>query len=270
MRPSACSAASWIAGLLLALACSLAVAAPAQAQENKAAADRLALMQQTLADQKWTSQDLPPEALQFTDKPLLRYDDPTRELLDATVWRLGKNKRPTAVVTLEIYEHAGEKWLSYEFVSLSEASARLESPHNFVWDLRGTELKMAALPSEIRPSESERTRLPQMRRLAGRFYVEEFVSTGPVQCRLMPQPLARYSDESRGVQDGALFVFASGTNPELGLVIETDGQAWRYGTFRLSTATIHVRLDDKPPTEHPHVRDASKSPTYMARRHELP
>ena len=69
--------------------------------------------------------NLPLAKLRFRAKPLLRYSDPTRGMLeitalaDATVWRLGEKGRPTAIVTLEIYRSADRASLSYEFASLT-------------------------------------------------------------------------------------------------------------------------------------------------------
>jgi hypothetical protein len=53
-----------------------------------------------------------PAALKFRGEPILRFNDPSRRvvngslmLLDATAWRLGETGRPLAIVTLEMYAH---------------------------------------------------------------------------------------------------------------------------------------------------------------------
>src|SRR5262249_2184213 len=61
--------------------------------------------------------------LAVVPKPVLRYSDPprggvlasTNVLLDAGVWRLGTEGRPTALVTIEIYQNRdGSRVLAYE------------------------------------------------------------------------------------------------------------------------------------------------------------
>jgi hypothetical protein len=38
-------------------------------------------------------------------------------------------------------------------------------------------------------------------------------------------------------------LFANGINPELGVVFESDGERWLYGTLRLTSAESSVTLD---------------------------
>src|SRR5262245_5556228 len=88
----------------------------ASAGDDQEAKRRLEFMQAAVASLEPKSSELKPKAaLTFAPKPLLRYSDPTRGgvgtesannvLLDAGVWRLGTEGRPTALVTLEIYQH---------------------------------------------------------------------------------------------------------------------------------------------------------------------
>src|SRR5713101_3307313 len=81
-------------------------------------------------------------ALKLGKSPLLRYNDPTRQLgdttkglLDAGVWRLGESGRPTALVTLEIYRVEGRTaFLCYEFASLVPSRFSLVSPRGPQWN----------------------------------------------------------------------------------------------------------------------------------------
>ncbi len=81
----------------------------------------------------------------------------------------------------------------------------------------------------------------------------------------MPQPIDRYADAENGIADGAAFAFANGTNPEVGMLLETDGKTWSFGVFRLSTAAILVELDGKPVAELRKVVRAAIPGNYMAR-----
>ena len=64
----------------------------------------------------------------------------------------------------------------------------------------------------------------------------------------MPRPIDRYADPAKEQVDGAIFVFAHGTNPEVMVLIEAQGTSpktasWRYAVAPLTVALFDVRLD---------------------------
>jgi hypothetical protein len=242
------------------------------------AKQRLELMQSAIDDLAVSSESIEtPQALKLGASPLLRYADQTRgleirtqALLDAGLWRMGERGRPTALVTLEIYRvREGEALLSYEFLSLTDNDITMKSPRGPTWAPTGTDLKMAAFTDVPRPAASPRARLAQMRRMAARFSVHEEYNGEKVECRLLSQPIDRYDDGTEGLRDGTLFVFANGTNPEVGLLIEcTDGQ-WSYGAFRLSSAAVTAGLDGQTIFEVPAVAKYPVGAPYTATRHTI-
>jgi len=203
------------------------------------------------------SSELKPKALTVAPKPLLRYSDPTRGgvkeesnnnvLVDASVWRLGTEGRPTALVTLEIYRFpSGAHVLSYEFVSLTPAKFSLKHKTEDVrWDATASELELKELRDAPKPAATTAARLTQMRQQARRFGATETFNNDTVECRLLAQPLERYSSEVDKIADGAIFALANGTNPEIGIVLEADAERWRYGLIRLGAAKTEVTLDGK-------------------------
>jgi hypothetical protein len=91
-----------------------------------------------------------------------------------------------------------------------------------------------------------------MRQLAKRFAVrEKLVSGDEVVCRLLSQPIDRYQAPAQSVVDGAILVFANGTTPEMGIVLEADAERWNYGIVRLSAAETTVSLDDREVVKFP-------------------
>jgi hypothetical protein len=239
---------------------------------------RLELMQTTIDDLQIASKEIQREsALKSGRTPLLRYNDPTRSLeattglLDAGVWRIGETGRPTALVTLEIYRGQNNKAvLSYEFLCLVPAQLAIESPRGPTWHPTGTELKMTRLPDAPRPADSAKARLAQMRQSSRRFAVHETLDRGEkVECRLLSQPIDRYADEDRDIADGAIFVFANGTNPELGLLLECDANDWSYGVARLSAAALFADLDGKQFFEAPSRFGQPRSAPYMGTTHPI-
>ena len=243
-----------------ALVC-LAIAENSTESQQEATA-RLDLMQQTIAGFIIESDEIDTKSrLQFADKPLLRYSDPTRglenetTLLDAGVWRLGKSGRPTALVTLEMYRAPGQPdVLAYEFLSFTKNTFELSldaAAKKIRWDATGTDLKLLPLSGAPKPAAAAAARLRQLRDLSRRFKVIESLRDAKLECRLMTQPIDRYADEKQDIVDGALFVFANGTNPEAGVLLETDGKSWQYGVCRLSSAAASIELDGREVASYP-------------------
>jgi len=229
----------------------------ASAQDEAEAKRRLELMQAAVGSlEPEASGSLPKTALTFSAKPLLRYSDPTRGgiqtvvtnvLLDGGVWRLGTEGRPRALVTVEIYQAPDRsRVLAFEFLSLSETKCSLKHKTEKIrWDPTGSALQLKELPDAPKPAATAPARLVQMRQLVRRFGAKERLNNELIECRLMTQPIDRYKSEAEKIVDGAIFAFANGTNPEVGVVFESDGERWRYGTLRLSASELRITLDGR-------------------------
>jgi hypothetical protein len=232
----------------------LLAGASVSADDEQEAKKRLEYMRAAVTGLESTSTELKAKALEVAPKPLLRYSDPTRGLvtgknvlLDASVWRLGTEGRPTALVTVEIYQQVnGSRQLGYEFFSLTESKFSLKhKTEDLNWNATASGLALKELPEAPKPAATAAGRLTQMRQLARRFGAKERFSGELIECRLLGQPLDRYRSEAEKITDGAIFALANGTNPEIGILLETDGESWRYGILRLTSAETIVTLDDK-------------------------
>jgi hypothetical protein len=246
----------------------VAAVLPVSAQDEAQAKQRLELMQGAVDSLEIVSSESKPKAaLTFASKPLLRYSDPTRGkdvaanvLLDAGVWRLGTEGRPTALVTIEIYQAADARVLAFEFLSLSETKYSLKHKTEKIrWDPAGSALKLEELPDAPKPAATAPARLAQMRQLARRFAAKERINNESIECRLMAQPIDRYQLEADKIADGAIFAFANGTNPEVGVVFESDGERWRYGTLRLTAAELSITLDGREVAAYEHFNPRGRT-----------
>jgi hypothetical protein len=220
------------------------------------AKQRLEMMQAALVCLEPESSEVKPKAaLTFAAKPLLRYSDPTRDstegagkfLLDAGVWRLGTEGRPTALVTLELYQAPdASRVLAFEFLSLTEKRLSLKHKTEQIrWEATGSALDLKDLPDAPKPASTAALRLAQMRQMARRFTAKERYRNVSTECRLLAQPIDRYQSAADKILDGAIFAYANGTNPELGVVFESDGERWVYGVIRLTSAEASVTLDGR-------------------------
>jgi hypothetical protein len=228
--------------------------AAATAGDDPEGERRLDLMRSAVTGLEVESAALPRAALAVAPKPLLRYSDPTRGgsqeagatvLLDAAVWRLGTKGRPTALVTTEIYQaRDSSRVFAYEFLSLVGSPFNLKHPTQPIrWTPSSSGLVLKELPDAPKPAATSAARLIQMRELAKRFAVKERFNDAPIECRLLTQPIDRYHSDADKISDGAIFAYANGTNPEVGILLETDGGHWRFAALRLTAAECGVWLD---------------------------
>ncbi len=232
----------------------------------------LVFMKAAVTDLDSKSSELKAKALTVGDKPLLRYSDPTRGLedtkknilLDAGVWRLGTEGRPTALVTIELYQLPDKsRLLSYEFLSLTEKKFTLKHKTEAVrWEATASGLELKELPDAPKPAATAAARLTQMRQMARRFAAKERFNKELIECRLIAQPIDRYQSEADKITDGAIFALANGTNPEIGIVLEASAERWRYGTLRLTSAELTVTLDGKEVAAYEQFAYVSKDGPY--------
>lgn len=203
---------------------------------------------------------------QLADEPVLRYTDNTRTQGDATVWIWQKGGRPVAMMGIEFYPKRPRepKWL-YEVVSLSPERIALERGQKPIWTARSPGLQLHGLDDAPQPAEKPTARLRQMKQLLQRFTAYERAGApGRIELRPMAQPLVRYHDDATG-DDGAVFAFANGTNPEVLCVVEAhrgdeERARWRYALAQMTGAEAFAELDgqkiwERPEANPPAVRD---------------
>lgn len=187
----------------------------------------------------------------LVQEPLHRWTDPTRAFSAGSLWAWKVSGRPVAVVGIELYAH----W-SLEFVSLSTGLVKAEDG-SIRWAPTKAGVTFNAIPDAPAPAATEAGRLRQMRDLAPRFSGREYWDKKYYPLRLLPHPIDRYSDPASGVVDGALFIYANGTNPEILLMIEArrtgDGPPqWSFAAAPLSHAEVILKVG---------ARDVWKSPS---------
>ena len=137
-----------------------------------------------------------------------------------------------------------------ELTSFSATPLVCRRSGEIVWNPRTGGLLNQPLADAPPPANTATGRLAQLRSLARRFSATCIRREVTTELRLMPQPLYRFSDETQGVVDGALFALAVGNDAELLLLIEAvesvkaQQPAWRFSLARMSSLDLKVRLDD--------------------------
>jgi hypothetical protein len=184
-------------------------------------------------------------------RPLLVFGDAARANKNGTVWAFGKSGRPLAMLELYQGTAADTNWI-HAITLTGQTTVSLKTPLAGDWEPASLQIEPVAIPDAEAPQDREQRRTRQLRELARRFTAHEFwdPDNSRFELRLLPQPVHRYSDPEAGIHDGAAFVLAHGTNPELVLLIEALGKTpetarWHYSVARLGSAEMHVELDRK-------------------------
>jgi hypothetical protein len=187
------------------------------------------------------------------EKPLLYYGDSTRENDRGSLWAWGDQGRP--VVLLELFQHTNDrsKW-AYALSNTSGRRVRASLNGRPWWRENESASVPKGIPGAPTPATDAAQRQRQLKALAQKFTGHEFWDPGNsrYELRRLDRALVTYRDEADGVLEGALFVLANGTNPEIPVFIECradpKGMAkpvWQFAVGRLAHAELHLEYDGK-------------------------
>jgi len=193
------------------------------------------------------------DAVERIERPLLVYGDSARDNADGTLWAWGRKGRPLAV--LETYYNTKSGGLRANAITLTGTRlviAKTPAASGTLWQPRSAQIQPVAFPDAPAPSDRLAVRLRQAKELAQRLSAHEFWDPDNTrsELRLLIQPVHRYSDPEAKIHDGAVFVLAHGTNPEVLVLIEALGDSreasrWHYSLARLGSAELHMEIDGK-------------------------
>lgn len=205
------------------------------------------------------------QAVAMIDHALLAHSDPVRANVHGTVWAWGQKGRPLAVV--EVFQPAAEKKWVHAITLTSTNLVELKVSARESWLPQMSAIDFQTIPSAGRPADREPGRLAQMKNLARKFEAFEFwdPDNSRYELRLLVQPIHRYEDAQSKIVDGAVFVLSHGTNPEIVLLIEAQGETvdqaeWRFAAARLGSAELHLMLDGKDVWTKPRTPDVVGKP----------
>jgi hypothetical protein len=185
----------------------------------------------------------PTSVFKLLPDPVFRHSQPVRGDDIGAVWLwVDENGRPAAVGTVFAYSGGaggdGYRQVAHEFHSLSDEPIVATWRDKKQWSPNKPGLEWKPIPGAPKPADSEAQRLWQMREFARQFQGHEADPRGGRwELRLVPKPVYRYElKKTEAVQDGALFVFCQGTDPEIFLGIEARrtqaGYQWHYSRCR--------------------------------------
>lgn len=180
--------------------------------------------------------------------------------------------------------------LSQEIDSVARGPLELRQNGELKWKPATPGIEFAPIAGAETPATTRPARLRQIKQLASRFTSTllrwKDDSSDRETLRMLPQPLYRYEPQPGNlIEDGAVFAFVQGTDPESLLLIEShrvDGAArWEFGFVRRTTGEVDGRLDGKivwhvdpnPPADDPagiHVSLSRPLPPDVVRELQSP
>jgi hypothetical protein len=210
------------------------------------------------------------EKIEFSPEPLLRYSDTARDVADASVWALGRKGRPQAVLVVEVY---GIRFVQYELTAVAEPP-RLVRAESFEWTPRAAPFTWLKLSDGAPPHANENIRRRQIKQAAQKFSASEEWQGQTYQLRMMPQPILQYEDKEEGVIEGAVFVWAHGTNVEILMFLEArqgenGAKHWAAGFARLSGASLDVDYNGQDFWNSPQAVFGSQNDSYFGQKVSL-
>ena len=179
-------------------------------------------------------------------RPLFSYADSVRHIAEGGIWAWGEG-RPQAMIK-SWRNPDGRRTRAFTLTSKELVTAR--GPQARVWRPETSQAQSRPLPGSPVPDQTDSGRLRQLREQARRFSAYEHwdPENSRFEMRLLVQPVHRYRDPDRHIEDGAVFLLAVDNNPQILLLIEmmsaeNSGSRWQYLLARVSSAELHVALD---------------------------
>lgn len=199
--------------------------------------------------------------------PILRWSQPVRIGEDGLLFLWVANKRPVAAVAVFSFKDAnGARNIVHECSSLATTPLSGDWHGKRVWHPAKPALEFRPVPDSPVPAETAPARLRQMQAMARQFTANTVRGGRDWELRLLSKPLYRYESARAEVADGALFALAQGTDPELFLLFEAQGDSsrWKYAIARFSDLELHVRHKDREVFSVPYSMGAFDAP-YLLR-----
>jgi hypothetical protein len=207
-----------------------------------------------------------PTAAGLDDQLALRWSNPVSGVVDGAIFVWSDRGRPVIVGKAYINEDK-EAWGEVlQSVSASQLVVKFgEKP---IWRPLGHGITFKEVNVKAKASTTEAGRLRQMRELARKLEVVGIwgeKEAAEWNLRTLTTPVRRYSSDSEGIIDGAIFACSQGgTNPEAVALIEfvkgSAGEKWQIAVARLSKYGVRAKFDgevicDVPRSETPEVTE---------------
>ena len=194
------------------------------------------------------SSEGPGEPFVLHPEPLLKYGDPTRDIGSSALWVWMDGEVPAMFQKIEVNVHQGsnDKW-TWCFANASSQKLECAWP-----EVRRGSITVNEVPTgEIPESPKVKENAPgSAMALAARQLSRKFTARdGDDELRLLPRPLLEFKAEKQNIPYGAVFGFATGTNPSIVVIIQAEKKngevVWTYRPLHMTSVTVELEYDGK-------------------------
>jgi len=249
--------------VLVLLASALRLHAQDEVSEtDRERADRLTLMKQQAAAYTLTLAGSDTK-LELHDDPVLRFSNPVSGVPDGIVAMWKDGQRPA--VFAQVFQTKDGLWV-HECQSLAAAGLSMTKEGNVFWAPKEPAEAFRKLDDAPASAATPGRRLVQMKDIADQFSAADDFKINmsdqePTRhtLRLLTTPIYRYDDAEAGIQEGAVFAFVHGTDPEVFLVLESrlpvkgdvanvedrDQFGWHYTLAPMTCWAVTVERNEK-------------------------
>lgn len=174
--------------------------------------------------------------------PLLRYGDETRDIKDSTLWVWMNGDVPSVFQKIEVNEWPGNPSWTWCFANATSDAVRCEW-RNIANGRTAQPVASSPVPGKQKTEGNETTW-----KFTARQINRQFTATAALEknvLRPMPHPLLEFSAEEENIPYGAVFAYATGTNPDFLLILQlektADTMLWTYRPIHMTS--VHVTLN---------------------------
>lgn len=182
--------------------------------------------------------------LEIRKEPLLKYTDEAIDVAASTLWVWMEGEIPALFQKIEVNNRGGGSMWTYCFANANA------SPVACGWS-EGPKNPITAEPVTLSPvpGNPEVKATPAALTFAARQISRQFSASDGTELRLMPRPLMEFTAEKQQVPYGAVFAFATGTNPSMLLIVQVEetsaGKRWMYRPVHMTAVELTLSHEGK-------------------------
>jgi hypothetical protein len=186
--------------------------------------------------------------------PAMRWTNPLEEgSIHGVVYVWRQAGRPVVLGQLFSYLNGkGGRTYCHAMHSLADKDEKVTGLREgkVFWTPKSPGIELREVPEAPPPADTRAKRLSQMKTISRQFsaYTEE-ASRGKRNLRLLPTPLDRFPESDTEPEDGSLFSFVVGNDPEVILLVAQGTRrgtpVWQYGLVRSTRSTSVALLGER-------------------------
>ena len=115
---------------------------------------------------------------------------------------------------------------------------------------RNTAITAEPVPASPVPGNPDVKSTPAALTFTARQISRQFSASDGTELRLMPRPLMEFKSEKQQIPYGAVFAYATGTNPSMLLILQVEetaaGKRWMYRPVHMTAVELTLNHDGKP------------------------